>query len=184
MSASRTETATLGGGCFWCLEAVFERLEGVERVVSGYAGGHVANPTYEEVCEGTTGHAEVVQVTFDPAVTSYREILEVFFTIHDPTTLNRQGADVGEQYRSVIFHHSDGQRATAEAVIAELEKEDPWGGRAVVTEVVPLKEFFEAEPHHQGYYRRNPSAGYCRAVIAPKLRKMREKWARKLKAEA
>lgn len=183
MTAKR-EVATLGGGCFWCLEAVYEQLDGVAKVVSGYAGGHVQTPTYEQVCDGTTGHAEVVQVTFDPGVTSYREILEVFFTIHDPTTLNRQGNDVGEQYRSAVFWHSDEQRRVAESLIEELEKEDIYEGRMIVTEVVPAQTFYPAEEHHQGYYRRNPTQGYCRAVVAPKLQKFRQKWAKKLRAPA
>lgn len=169
------ETATLGGGCFWCLEAAFERLRGVSRVVSGYAGGHDAKPTYEAVCDGATGHAEVVQVTFDPNVIAYRTLLEVFFTIHDPTTLNRQGGDVGEQYRSVIFWHSSEQEKAAEDVIDALERDGVWNG--IVTELVPFKRFFEAEAYHQGYYRSNPTQGYCRAVIAPKLAKLRAKWA-------
>src|SRR5215475_7130883 len=150
---SATETATLGGGCFWCLEAVYRELRGVERVVSGYAGGNVANPTYYQVCSGTTGHAEVVQVTFDPRVVSFREILEVFFTIHDPTTLNRQGADTGTQYRSAIFYHSPEQRQVAEQVIADLTAEQLWRD-PVVTEVVPFTEFYAAEDYHQDYFER------------------------------
>lgn len=179
---TRTETATLGGGCFWCLEAVYEQLQGVEKVVSGYAGGHVKNPTYEQVCSETTGHAEVVQVTFDPSVTTYREILEVFFSIHDPTTLNRQGNDVGTQYRSVIFTHSDTQRATADEMIRELEKDDVFEGRKIVTEVEPAPEFYAAESYHNEYYRRNPAQPYCMAVVRPKVQKFRQKWAKKLKA--
>lgn len=174
------EVATLGGGCFWCLEAVYEQLVGVEKVVSGYAGGHVPNPTYEQVCSDTTGHAEVVQVTFDPNVITYRELLEVFFTIHDPTTLNRQGNDEGTQYRSVVFYHDPVQKATAEDALAGFARE-AWGDR-ITTELAPLKEFFVAESHHQGYYRRNPTQGYCRAVISPKVAKFRKTWEKKLRA--
>ena len=174
------ELATLGGGCFWCLEAVYKELRGVERVVSGYTGGHVADPTYREVCDGTTGHAEVVQVTFDPAVVSYRELLEVFFTIHDPTTLNRQGGDVGTQYRSAVFYHTPAQRETAEQVIAELTAADVWGS-PVVTEVVPLAVFYPAEDYHQDYFEKNPAQPYCRAVVAPKVSKFRSKFLEKLK---
>lgn len=174
------EVATLAGGCFWCLEAVFEQLRGVERVVSGYAGGDVPDPTYEQVCGGRTGHAEVVQVTFDPAVLSFRELIEVFFTIHDPTTLDRQGADVGSQYRSAVFYHSPEQRATAEAVIAELEAARVWDD-PIVTEVVPLTTFYPGEAYHQQYYRRNPNQGYCRVVIAPKVAKLRSRYLTKLK---
>src|SRR5581483_8420508 len=150
------DTAILGGGCFWCLEAVFEQVRGVEGVVSGYAGGTVADPSYGQVCTGGTGHAEVVQVTFDPAVLSYREVLELFFAFHDPTTRNRQGADVGTQYRSVIFYHSPEQRRTAEAVLAELGAADLWG-RPLVTELAPLPAFYPAEDYHQGYFRHNPA---------------------------
>jgi len=166
------EVATLAGGCFWCLEAVFQRLRGVVSVESGYTGGHVENPTYRQVCTGTTGHAEAVRITFDPEVISYRDLLDVFFEIHDPTTLNRQGADVGPQYRSAIFYHSEEQRATAESVIAELQAER-YRDRPIVTEVVAAGEFYLAEPEHQDYYRRNPEAPYCRIVIAPKLAKLR-----------
>jgi peptide-methionine (S)-S-oxide reductase len=169
------EIATLAGGCFWCLEAVFADLRGVSRVVSGYAGGHVENPTYRAVCDGTTGHAEVVQITFDPRVASYRELLEVFFTIHDPTTLNRQGGDVGTQYRSAIFYHSPEQRETAAQVIAELDAARVWDA-PIVTEVVPLDVFYPAEDYHQEYYRNNASQPYCRAVIAPKVAKFRQKY--------
>jgi peptide-methionine (S)-S-oxide reductase len=174
------ELATLGGGCFWCLEAVFEQLQGVEKVVSGYAGGTVASPTYEQVCAGTTGHAEVVQLTFDPDVIAFKELLEVFFTIHDPTTLNRQGADVGTQYRSAIFYHSAGQKATAEQVIAEIDAAGIWGA-PIVTEVAPLDTFYRAEDYHQEYYRRNPGQGYCRVVIAPKVAKFRQRYLDRLK---
>lgn len=170
------DVATLAGGCFWCLEAVFENLKGVEKVESGYAGGHLDNPTYRQVCDGTTGHAEVVQVTFDPAVVSYKQLLQVFFAIHDPTTLNRQGADVGTQYRSAIFYHSAEQKATAEQVIAELTAENIWPGK-IVTEVVPLERFYKAEDYHQGYFRANPQQGYCQAVVAPKVVKFRKQFA-------
>ncbi|MFA5861914.1 MAG: peptide-methionine (S)-S-oxide reductase MsrA [Candidatus Thermoplasmatota archaeon] len=180
MSESR-EVATLGGGCFWCLEAVFEQLTGVEKVVSGYAGGHLPNPTYELVCSGSTGHAEVVQVTFDPSVITFRELLEVFFTIHDPTTIDRQGDDEGTQYRSVIFAHSPQQEKAAEAVMMEVEAADIWGA-PLVTQLVPFTEFFPAEAYHQGYFRRNPTQGYCRATVAPKVAKFRKAWAAKLRA--
>ncbi len=173
-------TATLGGGCFWCLEAVYDQLKGVQEVTSGYSGGHVKNPTYEAVCDGTTGHAEVVQVKFDPKAISFREILEVFFTIHDPTTLNRQGGDVGTQYRSAIYYHSPQQKKTADEVMAWLAKEKVWRN-PVVTELTPLKEFYAAEDYHQRYYERNPSAGYCRVVIAPKVSKFRQRFISKLK---
>jgi peptide-methionine (S)-S-oxide reductase len=173
------EVATLGGGCFWCLEAVYEELVGVEKVVNGYAGGFVANPTYEQVCSETTGHAEVVQVTFDSSVITFRELLEVFFTIHDPTTLNRQGHDEGTQYRSAIYWHTPEQKATAEDVMASFAR-GIWGPK-LTTELAPLKEFFPAESYHQGYYRRNPSQGYCRAVVAPKVAKFRKTWQAKLR---
>jgi peptide-methionine (S)-S-oxide reductase len=176
------ETATLGGGCFWCLEAVFERLRGVERVVSGYAGGKTPHPTYHQVCSGATGHAEVVQVVFDPQVVSFREILDVFFALHDPTTLNRQGADVGTQYRSAIFCHTPQQEEAARRRIAELNEEGVWG-KPIVTEVAPFTAFFPAEDYHQGYYRANPAQGYCQAVISPKVAKLRKQFAAKLKAE-
>ena len=176
-----TETATLAGGCFWCLEAVFLDLKGVSRVESGYAGGHVARPSYEQVCTGTTGHAEVVQITFDPDVISFRDLLDVFFTIHDPTTKDRQGGDVGTQYRSAILYHSPEQEATARAAIKELEASGVWDD-AIVTEIVPLKEFYAAEQYHKDYYRRNPNASYCRVVIAPKVAKARSKFLEKLKA--
>lgn len=179
MSGKR-ETAVLGGGCFWCLEAVFEQLQGVEKVVSGYAGGFVPRPTYEQVCGEGTGHAEVVQVTFDPAVISYRDLLEVFFTIHDPTTPNRQGNDEGTQYRSIVLYADPQQKATAEEVMRTFARE-AWGER-IVTEIEPLKEFFPAEAYHQGYYRSNPSQGYCRVVIAPKVAKFRKAWEKRLKA--
>jgi peptide-methionine (S)-S-oxide reductase len=174
------EKATLGGGCFWCLEAVFEQLEGVESVVSGYSGGTVPDPSYEQVCTGTTGHAEVVQITFDPSKISYREILEVFFTIHDPTTLNRQGADLGTQYRSVIFCHTPDQEKMAEEIIEEMGASATWEN-PIVTEVEEYREFYPAEDYHQGYYRKNRGQPYCQAVITPKLAKLRQKWLDKLK---
>lgn len=177
------EIATLGGGCFWCLEAVYRRMEGVSGVQSGYMGGHVPNPGYRQVCEGNTGHAEVVQMAFDPAVTSYREILEVFFTIHDPATRDRQGNDVGPQYRSVIFYHSGAQRETAQSVIRELEAQGVWG-RPIVTEVREAAAFYPAGDDHREYYDNNPAQPYCAFVIEPKVRKFREKFAAKLKAGA
>lgn len=174
------EVATLGGGCFWCLEAVYDELQGVEDVVSGYTGGKVVNPSYQQVCTGTTGHAEVIQVTFDPAVVSFKEILEVFFTIHDPTTLNRQGADVGTQYRSAIFYHTSEQKATAEQVIAEINAAHIWDA-PIVTEVTPFETFYPAEDYHQEYFLWNPGQGYCRVVIAPKVAKFRQKYLARLK---
>jgi peptide-methionine (S)-S-oxide reductase len=174
------EVATLGGGCFWCLEAVYLELRGVEKVVSGYAGGAVPNPSYEQVCTGMTGHAEVVQITFDPQVVTYRELLEVFFTIHDPTTLNQQGMDVGTQYRSVIFYHSPDQMATSTDVIAEISAAEIWPNQ-IVTEIEPLDVFYPAEEYHQRYFERNPGQGYCRAVVAPKVAKFRSKYFEKLK---
>ena len=180
MNDERYGVATLGGGCFWCLEAVFEQLEGVERVVSGYSGGEVPNPSYKEVCRGNTGHAEAVQVTFDPDVITYRQLLEVFFDVHDPTTLNRQGGDVGPQYRSVIFYHDERQRETATDVMEELEEEGRWDG-PIVTEVTPLERFYEAEDYHQEYFRENPTQPYCRAVISPKVAKFQKTYAPRLK---
>ncbi len=174
------EVATLGGGCFWCLEAVYDELRGVVSVESGYAGGTVPDPTYRDVCDGTTGHAEVIQVTFDPAEVSYRDLLNVFFTIHDPTTLNRQGADVGTQYRSVIFYHSPEQKQTAEEVIAEQHAARVWEA-PIVTEVLPAPEFYIAEDYHQEYFARNPGQGYCRAVIEPKVAKFRKHYLDRLK---
>jgi peptide-methionine (S)-S-oxide reductase len=176
------EMATLGGGCFWCLEAVYEQLQGVAKVESGYSGGAVKNPSYELVCTGTTGHAEVVQITFDLQVITFRELLGVFFTIHDPTTLNRQGADVGTQYRSAIFCHSDEQRAVAEEVIREIEAAGIWD-RPIVTEVTPFEVFYRAEDYHQEYFRRNPGQSYCRVVIAPKVAKFRKEHMARLKAQ-
>jgi peptide-methionine (S)-S-oxide reductase len=169
------EVFTLAGGCFWCLEAVFDNLKGVEDVVSGYSGGHVSNPTYEQVCTGMTGHAESVQITFDPQQVSVKEILEVFFTIHDPTTLNRQGADTGTQYRSAIFFNSPEQKMAAEKVIRELEDAKVWDNR-IVTELKPLEHFYPAETYHQEYYVRNLRQPYCQIVIAPKVAKFRKKF--------
>ena len=174
------EIATLGGGCFWCIEAAFQEIRGVINVESGYAGGKTVSPTYEQVCTGTTGHAEVVQVTFDPKIISFKDILEVFFTAHDPTTLNRQGADVGTQYRSVIFYHNERQKKIAEQVIQKFDaarvRDD-----AIVTTVEPLKKFYKAEDYHRKYFDRHPEAAYCRIVIAPKITKLRKKYREKLK---
>jgi len=175
-----SETATLAGGCFWCLEAAFEQLQGIKRVVSGYTGGKVRNPDYRSVCEGTTGHAEAVQVEFDPAVISYQDLLRVFFTIHDPTTLNRQGVDVGTQYRSAIYCHTPAQRGDAEAVIRELTEARTWDD-PIVTEVAAASEFYPAEAYHQGYFRRNTSQPYCAAVVAPKVAKVRAKYSSRLR---
>ena len=176
-----TEIATLAGGCFWCLEAVFDDLRGVAQVESGYAGGSVVNPTYQQVCAGTTGHAEVVQLTYDPQIVSFEELLKVFFTIHDPTTLNRQGADVGTQYRSAIFYHSTEQKEIAERVIAELAAARVWDA-PIVTEIVPFTKFYPAEEYHQEYYQRNPYQPYCRAVVAPKVAKFRKLYLEQLKS--
>lgn len=176
-----TQFATFGGGCFWCLEAVFEPLRGVERVISGYAGGNTVDPTYKEVCTGLTQHAEVVQVSFDPDVISYRDLLTIFFSSHDPTTLNRQGADVGTQYRSVIFSHSPEQETVANALVAELNADGIWD-RPIVTQVAPCPIFYPAEAYHQGYFRQNPEQGYCRVVIAPKVAKLRKNFASQLKS--
>jgi peptide-methionine (S)-S-oxide reductase len=178
-----TEVATLAGGCFWCLEAVYDDLQGVQRVVSGYAGGSVPDPTYKQVCSGATGHAEVVQLTYDPDVVSFRDLLEIFFTIHDPTTLNRQGADVGTQYRSAIFYHNEEQKRQAEEIIAELEEDNVFAD-PIVTEVTSLDNFYPAEDYHQDYYANNPNQPYCQMVVAPKLRKFRQKFAEKRKATA
>jgi peptide-methionine (S)-S-oxide reductase len=177
---SGSETATLAGGCFWCLEAVYDAMEGVLSVESGYMGGHQPNPSYRDVCTGLTGHAEVVQITFDPSVTSFRDILEVFFAIHDPTTVNRQGKDVGTQYRSAIFHHSDEQRETAGQVIRELAAAGTFPGR-IVTEVQPASTFYRAEDYHQEYFANNPQQPYCSYVVAPKVQKFRRKFAQKVK---
>ena len=180
--AAGTATATLGGGCFWCLEAVFERLEGVESVTSGYAGGHVADPTYREVCGGRTGHAEVVRIAFDPSVIPYPELLEVFFATHDPTTPDRQGHDTGPQYRSIILYEDAGQREAARAVMDALERDGVFDA-PIVTELEPLDRFYPAETYHQEYYRNNPNQPYCRAVIDPKVAKLRRKYASRLKAD-
>ena len=174
------ETATFGGGCFWCTEAVFDDVIGVTDVVSGYTGGQLANPTYDDICTGTTGHAEVIRVTFDPAVISYAEVLEIFFATHDPTTLNKQGADRGTQYRSAIFVHSPAQRLLAEQIIAKLNAEKIWGS-AIVTEVTDISTFYPAEDYHQEFFKRNPNQGYCMAVVSPKLSKFRQKFLSKLK---
>jgi peptide-methionine (S)-S-oxide reductase len=174
--------ATLAGGCFWCLEAVYNQLRGVLKVESGYAGGHIPNPTYQQVCTGSTGHAEVVQITFDPEAITFRDLLEIFFTIHDPTTLNRQGADVGTQYRSAIFYHTPEQKQIAEQIIAEMTGERVWDS-PIVTQLEPLKDFYGAEAYHREYYQNNPSQPYCQVVIAPKVAKFRQKYLEKLRRE-
>jgi peptide-methionine (S)-S-oxide reductase len=176
-----TEIATLGGGCFWCTEAVFQQLKGVQAVESGYTGGQVVNPTYEQVCEGTTGHAEVVRLTFDPSIVSFREILEVFFTIHDPTTLNRQGNDVGTQYRSVIYYHSPQQQETAKQVISEMA--NVWDA-PIVTELSAADTFYKAESYHQNYFRQNPMQGYCAFIVAPKVAKFRKTFSDRIRQDA
>ncbi len=175
-----TETATLAGGCFWCIEAALAGIRGVVSATPGYAGGDIAQPTYEEVCTGQTGHAEAVQVVFDPQELPYEELLHLFFAVHDPTTVDRQGPDVGPQYRSAIFYHSPEQRATAEHVVAELEREGIFPA-PIVTEIVPLDTFWPAEDYHRDYYARHPEQGYCRLVIAPKLDKLRRRYADRLK---
>jgi len=175
-----TEVATLAGGCFWCLDAVFREVDGVENVVSGYTGGATISPTYEQVCSGKTGHAEAVQVSFDLSKISYREILEIFFSIHDPTTLNRQGADVGTQYRSAIFYHSQQQKAIAGELIAELNESHLWN-KPIVTQIVPLHTFYPAETYHQGYFSQHPEQGYCQVIISPKVNKFRQQWSKHLK---
>lgn len=174
------EVATLGGGCFWCLEAVYGELQGVEQVVSGYAGGHIKNPTYREVCSGATGHAEVVQISFDPSVISYRDLLRIFFTIHDPTTLNRQGADVGTQYRSIILYHNEVQKQTALEVMQEVTQQGMWPN-PIVTELKPFDVFYPAEEYHQRYFARNPWQPYCQVVIAPKVAKFRKQFFERLR---
>ena len=176
-------SATLAGGCFWCLEAVYVELEGVEKVVSGYAGGAIPNPSYEQVCSGRTGHAEIVQVTFDPGVVTYEDLLGVFFTIHDPTTLNRQGNDVGTQYRSAIFYHDDEQKAAAEQTIREITDARIWS-RPIVTEIVPLTDFYAAEAYHQDYFKNNPYQPYCQVVVAPKVAKFRKQYFSRLKKQS
>jgi peptide-methionine (S)-S-oxide reductase len=180
-NAMGNEIATLAGGCFWCLEAPFRRLEGVKEVISGYMGGHTIDPDYKQVCSGETGHAEVIQVHFDPVSISYRDLLEIFFVLHDPTTPNRQGHDIGTQYRSAIFYHSDSQRATAEQVTREMA--DNWPD-PIVTRIQPAEKFYPAEEYHQRYYDRNPSQSYCMAVVAPKIAKLRAKFASRLKEPA
>lgn len=180
---TRREIATLAGGCFWCLEAVYDQLRGVDDVVSGYTGGTVPNPTYNLVCSGTTGHAEAVQITFDPGVISFRDLLDIFFTIHDPTTLNRQGADIGTQYRSAIFYHTPEQQAAAERVIKDLTAARVWSD-PIVTEVVPFQAFYPAEAYHQEYFAKNPAQGYCRMVVAPKVAKFRKQHLARLKDAA
>ncbi len=181
--APREDIATLAGGCFWCLEAVYADLEGVTRAESGYSGGTVPNPSYEQVCTGMTGHAEVVQIAFDPRVLSFRDLLEVFFSIHDPTTLNRQGADVGTQYRSAIFYHSAEQKATAEQMIREMTEARRWP-HPIVTEVKPFTAFYKAEPYHQEYFAHNPFQPYCQTVVAPKVAKFRKQYRERLKTAA
>jgi peptide-methionine (S)-S-oxide reductase len=176
----RVEAATLAGGCFWCLDGAYRDLRGVIAVESGYAGGHVPNPTYEQVCAGATGHAEVVRITYDPDEISYEDLLEIFFSIHDPTTLNRQGADVGTQYRSAIFFHDDAQKEAANAILADLEAESVFAD-PIVTEVAALDVYYRGEDYHQDYYRNNPNQGYCQVVVAPKLAKFRAKYAARLK---
>ena len=175
-----TEIATLAGGCFWCLEAVFKEVDGVEEVTSGYTGGTTVNPTYREVCTGTTGHAEAVQLTFNPGKISYREILQIFFSVHDPTTLDRQGGDVGTQYRSAIFYHNEPQRAVAEAVIKELNEAHLWK-KPIVTQLVALEKFYPAEDYHREYFSRHPEQSYCQVVISPKVSKFRKQWTKRLK---
>lgn len=179
--SSTSSAITLGGGCFWCLDAVFRELSGVQSVVSGYAGGRVPNPTYREVCSGLTGHAEVVQVTFDPVQISMDDLLRIFFTLHDPTTLNRQGGDVGTQYRSVIFYHDDAQRERAQSILREFAESKVWGA-PIVTELVPLDKFYPAEEYHQDYFSKNPDQPYCQAVVAPKVGKLRKQFFQKLRA--
>jgi peptide-methionine (S)-S-oxide reductase len=180
MMSNHLETTTLGGGCFWCVEAIYQDVKGVHSVVSGYAGGHVKNPTYEQVCTKTTGHAEVTQLAFDPDVISFEDILYIFWRTHDPTTLNRQGADVGPQYRSVIFYHDDEQKRIAEKSKAETDASNLWKD-PIVTEISPITEFYKAEDYHQNFYRSNPYQPYCRAVIDPKVRKFRKSFQEKLK---
>ena len=183
MSPAELEQATFGGGCFWCVEAVFQQLQGVERAVSGYAGGAGENPTYEAVCSGTTGHAEVVQISFDPTQISFEDLLYVFWRTHDPTTLNRQGADTGTQYRSVIFYHSEAQRQAAEKSLAETDAADLWPD-PIVTQIAPLRQFYPAEDYHLDFYLRNPNQSYCRMVIDPKIQKFRKAFSEKLKGPA
>jgi peptide-methionine (S)-S-oxide reductase len=181
-SPKRIEVTTLGGGCFWCTEAVFSQLKGIEKIEPGYSGGNIENPSYEQVSTGKTGHAEVAQITFDPAVISFKEILQIFFSTHDPTSLNRQGADIGTQYRSAIFYHDDGQKAIAEQVIKEFSDEGAFDA-LIVTRVEPLKAFYKAEDYHREYYKRHPEQPYCRTVIAPKIAKFRQLYLSKLKLQ-
>jgi peptide-methionine (S)-S-oxide reductase len=176
-----TEVATLAGGCFWCTEAVFSELKGVSRVIPGYAGGTVVNPTYEQVCTGRTGHAEAVEIAFDPGTIGFYDILGIFFTTHDPTTLNRQGNDIGTQYRSAVFYHDERQRTTAQAVLRELEAAGVWR-RKIVTEIVPFTVFYPAEEYHRNYFRRNPEKAYCQVVIAPKVAKFRKQYVDRLRS--
>ncbi len=180
MAGNEKEMATLAGGCFWCLEAVYDRLDGVTSVESGYMGGEMPNPTYERVCDGDTGHAEVVQLTYDPEKISFRDLLEVFFVIHDPTTLNRQGNDSGTQYRSAIFYHAPGQKAEAEKIVRELGNDKAFSG-PIVTQIVPAGHFYVAERYHQEYFENNPNQPYCQFIVAPKMAKFRQKFAQKLK---
>ena len=175
------ETATLGAGCFWCVEAVFDDLKGVEDVVSGYTGGQTENPTYRQVCDGTTGHAEVAEIRFDPSVISFKDILRVFFSVHDPTTMNRQGADIGTQYRSAIFYHNDDQKRDAEEVVKEITDEAVYD-QPIVTEIVPFEKFWPAEDYHQEYFANNPDVPYCAAVVSPKVKKFRQKFSDRLKS--
>lgn len=177
------EVATIGGGCFWCVEAVYQRLKGVEKVVSGYAGGETTNPTYEEICTGNTGHAEVTQIIYDPSIITYEDIIEIFWHVHDPTTLNRQGNDVGTQYRSIILYHNDEQKAIAENSIQKFEAEKIWGDKSFTTQVVPLDIFYEAEAYHQNYFNNNPNQGYCTYVVAPKVQKFQKDYKDRLKEE-
>jgi peptide-methionine (S)-S-oxide reductase len=177
-----SQVATLAGGCFWCIEAVFQEVEGIEDVVPGYTGGTTINPTYQQVSTGKTGHAEAIRLSFNPDKISYREILEIFFSIHDPTTLNQQGADVGTQYRSAIFYHSEQQEAIAKEVIVELDKAHVWKN-PIVTQISAAGEFYPAEVYHRNYYRKHPEQAYCQVVISPKVDKLRKKWAKRLKAE-
>ena len=178
-----TEIATLAGGCFWCIEAIFREVEGVKQAVSGYTGGTTADPAYHDVCSGQTGHAEALQVTFDPTVITYRGILEIFFSVHDPTTLDRQGADIGTQYRSAIFYHDERQRAVAEELIKNLNETDAWD-EPIVTQVVPLDRFYPAEDYHREYFTRNPEHAYCQTVVSPKVGKFRRRWANRLKGRS
>lgn len=178
--ATSSEVATIAGGCFWCIEAIFLEVDGVEHVISGYTGGTTVNPTYQEVCTNNTGHAESVQVTFDPARISYRQILEIFFSVHNPTTLNQQGADKGTQYRSAVFHHDEQQRAIVEELIKDLNESRLWK-KPIVTQIVPLDKFYPVEDYHREYFSQHPKQAYCRMVISPKINKFRKQWAKRLK---